>query len=123
MEKIKKINLDEVSEKINGYWKPLIIGELNNQSVKLAKIKGEFVFHNHELEDELFFVVKGSLKIKLENDIIELKAGEMVIIPKGINHKPVAEEEVLLMLFEPSSTLNTGNTENEFTLRNLDKLE
>ena len=123
MEKIKKINLDEVSEKITGYWKPLIIGELNNQSVKLAKIKGEFVFHNHELEDELFFVVKGSLKIELENDFIELNAGEMVIIPKGINHKPVAEEEVLLMLFEPSSTLNTGNTENEFTLRNLDKLE
>ncbi len=98
------------------------MGELNNQFVKLAKLKGEFVMHKHDHEDELFYVIEGKLFIELLDKTLELNAGEFVIIPKGVEHKPYAPEEVSVMLFEPASTLNTGNTQNEFTLPDLDRI-
>lgn len=97
-------------------WSPKIVGELNDSYVKLAKLKGEFVWHHHENEDELFLVVKGKLLIKLRDRDLWIGEGEFAIIPKGIEHCPVAEEEVHVMLLEPKSTLNTGNVENERTV-------
>ena len=119
---IKKVNLNNKFEAFTTVWDPKIIGELNGQHVKVARLKGEFVMHNHENEDELFFVIEGNLKIELEDGMIELNPGEFVIIPKGMNHKPIADKEIKVMLFEPVSTLNTGNTENEFTVNKLDKI-
>lgn len=103
-----KVNLSEKFKNFNDHWHPRIVGELNGQHIKLAKFKGEFVWHHHEKEDELFFVVKGTLRMELRNQIIYLHPGEMFIVPRGVEHKPVAEEEVEVMLFEPASTLNTG---------------
>ncbi len=98
------------------YWSPRIAGELNDSYIKLAKLKGEFVWHHHENEDELFLVVKGKLLIKLRDHDLRLEEGEFAIIPKGVEHCPVAEEEVHVILFEPKSTLNTGNIQNERTI-------
>jgi mannose-6-phosphate isomerase-like protein (cupin superfamily) len=98
------------------YWSPRIAGELNDSHLKLVKLKGEFVWHHHDNEDELFLVVKGKLVIKLRDRDIRLEEGEFVIIPKGVEHCPVAEEEVHVILLEPKSTLNTGNIQNERTI-------
>ena len=119
---INKVNLKSKLETFKEYWSPKVVGELNNQFVKLAKFKGEFVMHKHESEDELFYVIDGKLFIELIDKTLELNSGEFVIIPKGVAHKPYAPEEVSVMLFEPASTLNTGNTENELTVSNLDKI-
>ena len=119
---INKVNLKSKLNKFNEYWTPKIVGELNNQFVKIAKFKGDFVMHKHEQEDELFFVIDGKLFIELTDKTLELNPGEFVIIPKGVEHKPFAPEEVSVMLFEPASTLNTGNTENELTVSELDKI-
>lgn len=119
---IKKVNLENIFTKFNDYWNPRIIGELNGQQVKAAKLKGEFVFHHHDDEDEMFMVITGNLKMALENETLIIKPGEFIIIPKGVSHKPIADEEVELLLFEPASTLNTGNVSNEFTKKKLDKL-
>ena len=119
---LKKVNLTEKFSLFNNHWEPKIVGELNEQYVKIAKLKGEFVWHHHENEDELFMVVKGSLIIKLRDADIKLKEGEIFIIPKGIEHMPVAEEEVHVLMFEPKGTVNTGNTESEKTLNNLEKI-
>ncbi|NNK19207.1 MAG: cupin domain-containing protein [Maribacter sp.] len=119
---MNKVNLQSKLKTFNEYWTPKIIGELNNQYVKIAKFKGEFVMHKHEQEDELFYVIGGKLFIELRDKTLELNSGEFVIIPKGIEHKPYAPEEVSVMLFEPASTLNTGNTENELTISKLDKI-
>ncbi len=119
---IKKVNLQSKLKTFNEYWTPKIIGALNNQLVKLAKFKGEFVMHKHEQEDELFYVIKGKLFIKLNDETLELNSGEFVIIPKGTEHKPYAPEEVSVMLFEPATTRNTGNTDNEFTVSDLDTI-
>ncbi len=97
-------------------WHPKIAGELNDSYVKLARLKGEFVWHHHENEDELFLVVKGTLIIKLRGRDLTIREGQFVIIPKGVEHLPVAEEEVLVLLLEPKSTLNTGNVQNERTV-------
>ncbi len=97
-------------------WHPKIVGELNDSYVKLAKLKGEFVWHHHENEDELFLVIKGTLMIKLRDQELAIHAGEFVIIPKGVEHLPVAEKEVQVLLLEPKSTLNTGNVQNEKTV-------
>ncbi len=97
-------------------WHPKIVGELNDSYVKLAKLKGEFVWHHHDNEDELFLVVKGTLVIKLRDRDLTIHEGEFVIIPKGVEHLPVAEEEVHVLLLEPKSTLNTGNVQNERTV-------
>ena len=112
---MNKVNLLEKFELFSEYWSPKIIGELNGQQVKLVKFKGEFVFHQHEKEDELFLVVKGSFKMEYRDRMVVLSEGEMVIVPKGVEHKPVAEEEVWVLLFEPATTLNTGNVLNEKT--------
>ncbi|MGH2648116.1 MAG: cupin domain-containing protein [Ginsengibacter sp.] len=116
------INLVEKFSLFNDLWSPKIIGELNGQEIKLAKVKGEFVWHNHKDEDELFFVIKGKLKIELAEKIVEINDGEMFIIPKGIEHKPVAEEEVLLMLFEPKNIKHTGDVKHELTVEEYERI-
>jgi len=115
-----KVNVKEKLKKFEQLWNPKIIGEMNELYIKVAKLKGEFVWHHHDNEDEMFYVVKGKLVIKMRNKDIKLEEGEFYIIPKGIEHLPVAEEEVHVMLFEPKSTLNTGNLRNERTQDNLD---
>lgn len=109
------INLAQKFSLFSEHWQPKIIGELNGQHVKLVKLKGEFVWHSHEHEDELFLVVKGRLVIQLRTENVVLDEGEMFIVPRGVEHKPVAEEEVHVLLFEPASTLNTGNVQGELT--------
>jgi mannose-6-phosphate isomerase-like protein (cupin superfamily) len=110
------INLTEKFKLFTEHWRPKIAGELNDSYVKLAKVQGEFVWHHHENEDELFFVVKGTLTIKLRERDLTIREGEFVIIPKGVEHLPVAEEEVWIMLLEPKTTLNTGDVTNERTV-------
>ncbi|MDZ7362744.1 MAG: cupin domain-containing protein [candidate division KSB1 bacterium] len=117
-----KINLTQKFRLFSDYWRPKIVGALNDSYVKIAKLKGEFVWHHHENEDELFLVVKGRLLIKLRDRDIWLDEGEFVIIPKGVEHLPVAEEEVHLLLLEPKSTLNTGNVKNERTVTELERI-
>jgi mannose-6-phosphate isomerase-like protein (cupin superfamily) len=117
-----KINLAQKFRLFADYWSPKIVGELNDSYVKLAKLKGEFVWHHHENEDELFLVVKGRLLIKLRDRDIWLDEGEFVIIPKGVEHLPIAEEEVHLLLLEPKSTLNTGNVQSERTVVELERI-
>lgn len=117
-----KVNLVEKFSLFTEHWSPKIVGELNGQHVKLAKFEGEFVWHQHDHEDEMFFIVEGTLKIEFRDKTVTLTKGEFVIVPKGVEHKPVAETEVWVMLFEPATTLNTGNTENELTRHALDRL-
>ncbi len=113
---MNKVNIEEKLSAIQEYWQPKIVGELNGQHVKVAKLKGSFVWHHHENEDELFLVVKGKLKIHLKEKTVLLSEGEFFIVPKGVEHKPSADEEVHLVLFEPAGTLNTGNIQNEMTI-------
>jgi mannose-6-phosphate isomerase-like protein (cupin superfamily) len=110
------VNLSRKFDLFHEHWSPRIVGELNDSYVKLAKLKGEFVWHQHENEDELFLVVKGQLQIKLRDRDLWIKEGEFVIIPKGVEHCPVAAEEVQVMLLEPKSTVNTGDQQNERTV-------
>jgi len=117
-----KINLAEKFSRIKEYWKPYIAGELNGQLVKLDKLKGEFVWHHHENEDEMFLVVKGRFRIEFRDKTVWLEEGEFIVVPRGVEHKPVADEEAWIVLFEPASTLNTGNVDNEFTLHKLEKV-
>ena len=119
---IKSVNLVEKFKQVQDYWYPAIIGKLNGQLVKIAKIKGDFVWHKHNEEDELFFVMEGKLEIALKDQVIILKEGEFTIIPKGVLHKPMAKEEVKVLLFEPESTVNTGDTINDFTQSDLEEL-
>ncbi len=119
---MEKINIKEKLSQFHDHWNPRIIGELNGQHVKLAKLKGEFVWHYHENEDELFFVLKGTLKMEFRDRTEFIGTGEMIIVPQGVEHCPVAEDEVEVMLFEPASTLNTGNLQNERTRPTLDRL-
>ena len=119
---MEKVNLNQKFSLIQDYWSPKIAGEINDSYVKLVKFKGEFVWHHHETEDELFLVVKGKLLIKLRDRDIWLQEGEFVIIPKGIDHLPIADEEAYVILLEPKTTLNTGNTQNERTVTNLEQI-
>ena len=119
---MKSINLESKFEQINEHWSPKIAGELNGQQVKLAKLKGEFVRHQHEEEDELFFVVEGQLLMEFDDRTETINAREFIIVPRGVYHKPIAKEEVKVMLFEPASTLNTGDTDSAFTKRQLDRI-
>lgn len=119
---MEKINIAEKLSRFSDHWNPRIIGELNGQQVKAAKLKGEFFFHQHEQEDEMFLIVKGTLKMEFRDRTEILKPGEFIIVPRGVEHKPVADEEVELLLFEPASTLNTGNIENERTKKHLEKI-
>jgi mannose-6-phosphate isomerase-like protein (cupin superfamily) len=117
-----KVNLAQKFSMFNDYWSPKIVGELNDSHVKLVKFKGEFVWHHHETEDELFLVVKGNLLIKLRDQDIFLEEGEFVIIPRGVEHLPVAEQEAYVLLLEQKTTLNTGNIDNERTITNLESI-
>jgi mannose-6-phosphate isomerase-like protein (cupin superfamily) len=119
---MEKVNLAEKFGLFEEHWSPKIVGELNGQHVKLAKLKGEFIWHHHEAEDELFLVVKGQLVLELREQDVILEEGEFFIVPRGVEHKPVAEEEVHVLLFEPKSTLNTGNVRNERTVEDLKTL-
>ena len=109
MSNISKLNLKQKLSLFSEHWSPKIIAELNDSQVKLAKVKGEFVWHKHDNEDELFFVIEGKLKIELRDKVLELEPGELVVIPKGVEHRPVAKKEVAIMLIEPKGTVNTGN--------------
>ena len=117
-----KVNIAEKFAAISEYWKPYIAAELNGQHVKLDKLKGEFVFHHHEHEDEMFLVVKGRFRMEFRDHQVWLEEGEFIVVPRGVEHRPVAEEECWLMLFEPGSTLNTGNVQNERTVRELERV-
>jgi mannose-6-phosphate isomerase-like protein (cupin superfamily) len=119
---IEKVSLSEKLRTFQDHWNPRIAGELNDSFVKLVKLQGEFVWHHHESEDELFLVIKGKLLIKLRDREIEVREGEFVIIPRGVEHLPVAEEETHVLLLEPKSTLNTGNVVNERTRAELDRI-
>ena len=119
---MEKVNLAEKLKLIDEYWSPKLVGELNNQVVKLAKIKGEFTWHKHDAEDEMFLVLKGRLVIKLRDQEFTLEEGEFLIVDRGVEHKPVAEEEVHIMLFEPETTLNTGDVRDERTINDVEKI-
>jgi mannose-6-phosphate isomerase-like protein (cupin superfamily) len=119
---MEKINLKQKLSKFSTYWDPKIVGELNGQYVKLAKFKGEFTWHHHENEDELFLVIKGRLLMKFRDEDIWVEEGEMVIVPAKIEHMPVALEEVHVLLFEPKTTLNTGNVTEKRTRAYLDEI-
>ena len=119
---MEKVNLAQKFSVFNDYWSPKIVGEINDSYVKLVKLKGEFVWHHHETEDELFLVVKGSLLIKLRDQDIFLEEGEFVIIPRGVEHLPIAQDEAHVLLLEPKTTLNTGNIDNERTVINLESI-
>ena len=117
---MEKVNLVEKFTLFEDRWSPKIVGELNGQYVKLAKLKGEFVWHDHQGEDELFFVIKGSLTMRLPEKEIEVGAGEFLIVPRGVEHCPVAAEEAHVLLFEPRSTAHTGDVQSEMTVETLD---
>ncbi len=126
---MEKINIADKLSQFSDYFNPRIAGELNGQQVKLVKFKGEFVWHHHEYEDDLFYVIRGSFDMHLRSDnnpvseeVITIFPGEFIIIPRGKEHKPVAKEEVEIMLFEPASTLNTGNQINEMTKKELKRI-
>jgi len=117
---MEKVNVAEKFKQIREYWKPYVVAELNGQYVKLDKLKGEFVWHHHRDEDEMFLVVKGRFRMEFRDKHVWLEEGELIVVPRGVEHRPVAEEEAHVLLFEPASTLNTGNVRDE---RTLDKLE
>jgi len=119
---MEKVNLSEKFKLFTDTWCPKIVGVLNDSYVKLAKFKGEFVWHQHEHEDELFYVVKGKLTIRLKERDIHLEEGEFFIVPKGVEHMPVAAEEAHIFLLEPKSVLNTGNTIGEKTVKDLERI-
>jgi mannose-6-phosphate isomerase-like protein (cupin superfamily) len=119
---IKKVRLEEKFNLFADHWSPKIVGEINDSYVKLVKLKGEFVWHHHEVEDELFLVVKGSLLIKMRDRDIRLEEGEFVVIPRGVEHLPVAEEEAEVLLLEPKTTLNTGDVQSERTVEVLERI-
>ncbi len=119
---MEKVNIKETLKLFDDYWSPKIVGRVNDSYVKMVKLRGEFVWHQHEVEDEMFLVVKGKLLIKFRDRDISLEEGEFLIIPSGVEHQPVAAEEVHVLLFEPKSTLNTGNVHNERTVTHLEHL-
>ena len=119
---VKKINIEQKLSLFKDHWNPRIIGEINKQHVKLAKIKGEFIWHKHDKEDEMFLVLKGTLKIEFRDRTEIIHENEIIIVPKGVEHRPIAEKEVSIMLFEPATTINTGDLENERTRKNLESL-
>ena len=119
---MEKVNINDKLNQFSDHWNPRIIGELNGQHVKAVKLKGEFVWHHHDNEDELFLVVRGKLKMEFRDRVEEINEGEFIIVEKGVEHRPVADEEVHLLLFEPAGTLNTGNVVGELTKETLEKI-
>jgi mannose-6-phosphate isomerase-like protein (cupin superfamily) len=117
-----KINLIDKFARFDDHWSPKIVGELNDSHVKLAKLQGEFIWHRHDNEDELFLVVRGRMRMGLREGDVELSEGEIFIVPKGVEHRPSAKEECWVLLLEPKTTLNTGNVVNERTVADLDRI-
>ena len=120
---MSSVDLSRVFESITTHWDPHIVGELNGQYVKCAKLKGEFVWHRHDLEDELFLVHRGTLHMRLRTGVVVISQGQFYIVPKGVEHQPYAPDEVEVVLFEPASTLNTGNVRNALTKEKLKRLD
>jgi len=119
---MEKVNIADKFKQIKEYWKPYIVGELNGQLVKLDKLKGEFVWHHHENEDEMFLVVKGRFRMEFRKRNLWIEKGEFIVIPRGVEHCPVAEKEAHILLFEPATTLNTGNIKNKRTLEKIERI-
>lgn len=120
---MEKVNIAEKLALFSEYWSPKVVGELNGQHVKLVKFKGEFVWHKHDHEDEMFLVLKGHFKMDFRDKTVEISENEFIVVPRGVEHRPVAEEEVSIMLFEPATTLNTGDSEDkELTKEVLDRI-
>ena len=119
---LKRVDIAESFARFRDPWSPKVVGELNGQMVKLVRFQGEFVWHQHEHEDEMFLVVDGEFRMELRDGIIELKPGQFLIVPRGVEHMPVAEQQAQVLLFEPKTTLNTGNVTNERTLPQLEKI-
>ena len=119
---MEKVNLAQKFSLFEDHWSPKTAGEIKDSYLKLVKFKGEFVWHHHEAEDELFLVVKGRFLVKLRDRDIWLEEGEFVIVPRGVEHKPIAEEEALVLLLEPKSTLNTGNVRDEKTVADVERI-
>lgn len=119
---MKVINIAEKFEAVREHWSPKVLGELNGQHVRAAKLKGEFVWHKHENEDELFLVVSGTLRIRTREAEFTIDPGEFLIVPRGVEHLPMADEEVHVLLLEPATTINTGNVESERTIRDYEQI-
>ena len=119
---LQKVSLSSAFARFADHWSPKVVGELNGQQVKLVKFSGPFVWHHHDHEDELFLVVKGRFRMELRDGTVELGEGELLVVPRGVEHRPVADEEVHVLLFEPATTLNTGNVRNERTVETLERL-
>ena len=122
MSDLTKVSVDDAMARIRRHWHPMIIAELNGQQVKAVKFRGEFIWHHHDHEDELFLVTRGSFRMEFRDRSVELRAGELIVVPRGVEHRPVADDEVEVLLFEPATTLNTGNVRNERTRDFLDRL-
>ncbi|GET22652.1 cupin domain-containing protein [Prolixibacter denitrificans] len=122
MSQIEKINLKEKFSKFSDHWSPKVIGQLNHQQVKVVKFQGDFVWHSHENEDELFMVIDGSFTMELRDKTIEVHEGELIIIPRGVEHRPIAKEEVSILLFEPGTIVNTGEVRNQLTVEKPDHI-
>jgi len=118
---MEKVNLADKLSQFTDCWRPRIVGELNGQHVKVVKLRGEFVWHHHADADELFLVLAGRLVIQLRDGEVTLYPGELFIVPRGVDHRPVADDDVHVLLFEPMGTLNTGNVVNERTVRDLER--
>jgi mannose-6-phosphate isomerase-like protein (cupin superfamily) len=118
----EKVNLRDKLSLFHDHWSPKVVGELNGQQVKLVKFKGEFVWHHHDDEDELFLVVGGRFRMEFRDRHVWLEEGEFLVVPRGVEHRPVADEEVHVLLFEPATTLNTGNVRSERTVEQLDRV-
>jgi mannose-6-phosphate isomerase-like protein (cupin superfamily) len=119
---MEKVNIKEKLSTFSEYWNPRIVGELNGQHVKAVKFQGDFVWHHHEHEDELFLVTKGSFRMGFRDKEVQVNEGEFIIVPRGVEHRPMADEEVHVLLFEPASTLNTGNVRDEKTRTELERI-
>jgi len=119
---IEKLNVSEQFALITEYWQPRIAASLNGQHVRMAKLKGEFIWHRHDDEDEMFYVVRGRLVIRFRDGEVALNEGELCVVPRGVEHLPLAEKEVHVLLFEPAETRNTGNIQNERTVDNMDTI-
>ncbi|MEP6992746.1 MAG: cupin domain-containing protein [bacterium] len=122
MTRIEKVVLADKLAQFTAHWQPKIIGELNGQEVKLAKFRGAFDWHHHEYEDEMFLVIHGTFRMELRDRTIDLREGDMLIVPRGIEHRPVADDECAVMLFEPAGTLNTGSARTERTVERPERL-
>jgi mannose-6-phosphate isomerase-like protein (cupin superfamily) len=119
---MNKINIKDKLSLFHDYWNPRIVAELNGQHVKLAKLQGEFIWHKHDNEDEMFLVIEGQLKMEFRDKTITINENEFIVVPRGVEHRPIADKEVSIMLFEPSTTINTGDTKDNLTRENLESI-